>query len=359
MEHETMPTQVGLERFAGLRWERAEALLHRISGMRAGVVGDVCLDVYWHADMTLSELSRETPHYPLPVVRETHSPGAGGNVAANLKALGCKEVYVCSVTGRDWRGDSLRRCLDAERIDHTLALTEDDWWTPAYGKPIRHGYGGSYQEDPRLDFHNRSPLSETTALRLVEGLDEMAKRVDVIAVTDQFPYGVVGERLRERLAYWAHRGIRIVADSRDRIGSFRNVVVKPNELETLRWHMPEEDPRKASGNARVDAARRLAKHVGAACCMTLGERGSIWTEGGDLAVWTPSVPAKPPLDIVGAGDCFASALVCALGAGGSGPEAMAFAHLAASVVIHKLGTTGTASPDEIAAAHRETGSYSD
>ena len=32
--------------------------------------GDGCLDVYWHADMTRSELSRETPHHNLPVVQE-------------------------------------------------------------------------------------------------------------------------------------------------------------------------------------------------------------------------------------------------------------------------------------------------
>lgn len=31
---------------------------------RIGIIGDFCVDIYWHADMRKSELSRETPHYP-------------------------------------------------------------------------------------------------------------------------------------------------------------------------------------------------------------------------------------------------------------------------------------------------------
>ena len=49
---------------------------------RFAVLGDFCLDIYWHADMQKSELSRETPHYPLPIVQERMSAGGAGNVAA-------------------------------------------------------------------------------------------------------------------------------------------------------------------------------------------------------------------------------------------------------------------------------------
>jgi sugar/nucleoside kinase (ribokinase family) len=122
--------------------------------------------------------------------------------------------------------------------------------------------------------------------------------------------------------------------------------VKPNEVEALRWHMPDADPRTGTQEDWLEAARMLSQNIGGACCMTLGERGSIWVEG-ERATWAKAVTVPPPHDIVGAGDCFASALVCALGAGSEGPEAMAFAHLASSVVIRKIGTTGTAAPHEI------------
>ena len=62
--------------------ERFVSILENISNARVGLLGDFCVDIYWHADMTKSELSRETPHYPLPVVRERVYPGAGGNDVA-------------------------------------------------------------------------------------------------------------------------------------------------------------------------------------------------------------------------------------------------------------------------------------
>ena len=66
--------------------------LGKLGKGRIGVIGDFCLDVYWHADMTKSELSRETPHFPLPIVQERLSPGGAGNVVANLLALKPKKV---------------------------------------------------------------------------------------------------------------------------------------------------------------------------------------------------------------------------------------------------------------------------
>ena len=85
---------------------RLEELLHRMKTLRAVLIGDMCLDVYWFADMTKSRLSRETPHHPLPVVSEQMSAGAGGNAVVNLATL-CDRVTPVGVIGNDWRG----RCL--------------------------------------------------------------------------------------------------------------------------------------------------------------------------------------------------------------------------------------------------------
>lgn len=62
----------------GLTKERLLELLEKIRDLRVGMMGDVCLDVYWHIDMRRSQLSRETPHYNLPVDFEKYAPGAGG-----------------------------------------------------------------------------------------------------------------------------------------------------------------------------------------------------------------------------------------------------------------------------------------
>ena len=62
----------------------------------------------------------------------------------------------------------------------------------------------------------------------------------------------------------------------------------------------------------------------------------------------PAHPVRGEIDIVGAGDAVTANLAAALAAGASHREAMELAMAAASIVIHQLGTTGTAS---IAAKH--------
>ena len=56
---------------------RLEEILLRLPARTIGVVGDLGLDAYWYADMTVSVISRETPRFPRPVMREAYSPGAG------------------------------------------------------------------------------------------------------------------------------------------------------------------------------------------------------------------------------------------------------------------------------------------
>ncbi len=86
-------------------------ILQKIQSVKAAVIGDFCLDVYWVADMTKSELSRETPHFPLPIVEERMSPGGAGNVVCNLCALRPADVRCIGDFGKDWRGDVLSRLL--------------------------------------------------------------------------------------------------------------------------------------------------------------------------------------------------------------------------------------------------------
>ncbi|MBM3870454.1 MAG: carbohydrate kinase, partial [Verrucomicrobia bacterium] len=61
----------------------------------------------------------------------------------------------------------------------------------------------------------------------------------------------------------------------------------------------------------------------------------------------PCHPLRGPIDIVGAGDAVTANLTAALAAGATLREAIAIANAAASVVLHQLGTTGTASVSQI------------
>src|SRR5262245_4302905 len=69
-----------------------------------------------------------------------------------------------------------------------------------------------------------------------------------------------------------------------------------------------------------------------------------------------SVPAygvDEPIDAVGAGDSTSAGIACALAAGAPLVEAAAFGNLIASVTIQQLGTTGSATPDQVRQRWRE------
>jgi len=314
---------------------RIEDIFSGIAGARIGVLGDFCLDAYWYADMRKSELSRETPHFPLPIVRETYSPGAAGNVAANLAALKPASVKAFGVIGRDWRGVLLKEVLTEAGVDVSGLLESADRNTTAFIKPMRMGISDVVYEDPRLDFENTAPLSEAYQERLLQLLDEA--ELDVLCVCDQTRCGCITPVIRSRLSELGKKGLRIIADSRDHIDQYRHVIVKPNEVEAAR----------AFGEGSYEEiALRLSRHTQQTALITLGAQGCLVCDGSNVHS-VPACPVEPPIDICGAGDTFLSAFAAALAAGATEIEAASFANAASAVTIKKLNTTGTATREEI------------
>lgn len=322
--------------------------LNRIGGISVGLLGDLAVDVYWYADMRKSELSRETPHFPLPVVREKMSLGAGGNVAANIAALKPRSLFVCGVRGDDWRGEILSSLLEEIGADVSGLTTEKGRFTQAYCKPMRMGISDVVYEDPRLDFAPSAPPAERTEEAILAWLDRIDGQIDVLCVCDQFPNGAVTDRVLARLC---RMKTPVMADSRCRIGAFAvNGVLKPNEDEcggALRsLGLEVSDDREAM-------ARALAAHTGAAVLLTLGERGSLFCPAASgPCVVTPAVKVEGPVDICGAGDTTLAAFACCTAAGASPAEAARIASAASAVTVGRIGTTGTASREEIEAVLR-------
>ena len=79
--------------------------------------------------------------------------------------------------------------------------------------------------------------------------------------------------------------------------------------------------------------------------VTRGEHGMTLFSAGSAPFTVPAV-ARQVYDVSGAGDTVISALTLALAAGAPIRHAVAFASLAAGVVVEKLGTA-TATPKEI------------
>ena len=162
--------------------EELQSLLQNIDHAHIGLIGDLCLDMYWLADMKLSELSRETPHHPLPVVEERMSPGGAGNVANNIAALNPEKLLVVGLVGNDWRGDLLLRTMKEAGIDCSHVIRDNSRVTNTYIKPLRSGISDVIYEDPRLDFESRLPISAETEAKILFALDEMANQTDFLQV---------------------------------------------------------------------------------------------------------------------------------------------------------------------------------
>jgi D-beta-D-heptose 7-phosphate kinase/D-beta-D-heptose 1-phosphate adenosyltransferase len=131
-----------------------------------------------------------------------------------------------------------------------------------------------------------------------------------------------------------------MADSRTRINEFRNILIKPNIHEAARAVGKNPDLKNPA----------LVRDIGELCnskvLMTRGSKGITTYDGTDLAT-CPALPAAELIDIVGAGDSVTAAAVSSLAAGATLAEAARVAVLASNVTIHKIGTTGTASQEEI------------
>jgi len=317
-------------------------LLSRIERVKIGVIGDFCVDIYWHADMKRSELSRETPHFPLPVYKEQVYLGAAGNVTANIAALKPEKIYVCGVRGDDWRGMLMESKFAEIGADTTGLICERDRMTNAYCKPIRHGLSDTVYEDPRLDFCADRPISAESEEYIIDELKKMAEKADIICVCDQFENGVISQKVRNLICEIGKSRKLVVVDSRNNIGKFNYVTVKPNETEFCRAF----GINSLELNQYEIYALNFANAKHCKVLLTLGEDGCLYCDGKNAA----HIPAKKvvgPIDICGAGDTFNSAFSC-MSATGCDPVTCAeVASAASAVTIKKIGVTGTATREEI------------
>jgi rfaE bifunctional protein kinase chain/domain len=312
-------------------------MIYDTSAVKIAVIGDFCLDVYWYADMTKSELSRETPHFPLPVVKEKMSPGGAGNVAANVSALGVSKVYAVGVVGDDWRGECLKKALESNGVSSEMLVCSEGRFTNTYIKPHKAGLAGKFHESERIDFEAREPLDEKSEGILLSLIDRVADIADVICVCDQMNFGCITEKVRMKLCELGANGKIIIVDSRDSISSYRNVTVKPNDIEASR----------ATGiSDPVECAVELCKVTSKPAIVTCGDKGCIVCDGENVSKIS-AFKAEGEIDICGAGDTFLSALAVFTACGASLCDAAKYANAASCVTVKKVGTTGTASLSEI------------
>ncbi len=329
--------------------DRLVELVGRFPRLRIAVVGDFFLDKYLDVDPALAEVSIESGKTAHQVAAIRHSPGAAGTVVANLAALRAGTLHAIGFVGDDGESYELRRDLAALACSTERLHCDPQRMTPTYLKPRDKNNPGLSGEHNRYDTKNRTLTSRAAQERIVRALDALLPQVDAVIAMDQVEEegcGVVTPMVVAALADRARRDGKVVfwADSRCRIRSFRNVTIKPNQLEAM--GITRQRPgQEIELDQLCDAVSRLRREIGAAICATRGPAGMLVSDPEPTVV--PGVQIAGPTDPTGAGDSATAGAVLALAAGAALPEAALVGNLVASITVQQLATTGTASPEQL------------
>ncbi len=331
--------------------DRLSALAARFADLDLAVVGDFCLDRYLEIDPARAAVSIETGLPVHNVVAVRAQPGGAGTVLGNLVALGVGTLRLVGFCGDDGEGYELRRALGALRgvvLDHFVTSPARRTFT--YCKPVVYAPGAPPRELERLDSKNWTPTPADLDAALTRSLRQLAAGTDGVVVMDQVDAAgtgtVSGPLLAALGACAAARPlVPVIADSRRSLRDYPPVIFKMNAAELAAMS-------GRAGGRDLDevkrAARALADANGRPVFITLAEQGIVGAAPGGAPEHVPALPLRGPIDVVGAGDSVTANLIAATAAGASLREAIELAILASSLVIHQLGTTGTASVAQIA-----------
>jgi len=323
-----------------IRRERLTELLEGFSGKRVLVVGDVYLDEYVWGRM--GEISKEGPIPVIHIRERTYVPGAAGNTACGLSALGAT-VSLLGCIGEDTNGAILLERLKANNVSTSDLLYWRDRPTNTYSKISAGGFHSPRQEVLRVDTEPPPPVGEELEKEVLEGVLRALAQVDAVVFVDQVS-SLITPKLLERVSQAARRaGVFQVGDSRERVSMLRGLdVIVPNDYEaqvaTGEDTSAEEGLLRAGGKLRTEQGNQRV-------LITRGKQGMVvFDENGQVA----NLPtfALEVFDVTGAGDTVTGVATLSLLAGATAVEAAEIANLGAGVVVAKPGTA-TVSREEI------------
>lgn len=285
------------------------------------VVGDVILDRYVTGDTT-----RVSPEAPVPVVRVSRTeerPGGAANVAVNVCSLGVN-TSLLGITGDDEAADSLARRLQDLGVNGRFSRQAGFPTTTKLRVLSQH------QQLLRLDYERGPGPAPGTGLL---PLFKEALRGDDVVVLSDYAKGSLQE-IEQFVALALQQGARVLIDPKGSdFTRYRGAsLLTPNlrEFEAVVGVCAGDSDLIEKGQAlcREQDIRALL--------VTRGEQGMILINGEQVL----SLPAHSHevFDVTGAGDTVIAVVAAALASGYDLLEAVAYANLAAGLVVQKLGT---------------------
>ncbi len=326
--------------------ERVFELLARFDRARVLVVGDIYLDENVFGTVTGVSLEAPVPIYE--VQERRYNPGAAGNAACNVAALGAK-TYMVGYVGHDANADIVRREFEARSVDTSGLVVHPTRPTNTYGKLRAGAFNAPSQEILRTDTPSPVFIDGETEEAVMAHIRRLAPQVDAIVVVDQVASVATERVLAEVVAQAKAHKLITVGDSRGRAGSFSGFdVVVPNDREAGIGAGIDVD-----NEASLHAAGKALLKVCSNALITRGPKGiTVFSADGAIAD-VPIVPC-PVVDVTGAGDTVTAAVAVSLVAGGTLQEAAVIGNAAAGIVVGKPGVV-TAPLSELRQAFTQQG----
>ena len=335
---------------------RLKRLLPRLRGKRMGVLGDLMLDRYLWG--TASRLSPEAAVPVVDFVGQNECLGGGGNVAANLAALGA-QVEAFGVVGSDEAGRALRKCLREASMGDKGVLAEAKRVTTVKTRII-----AKHHQVVRVDRERREPLRAETREKLLRMVFAALKRLDALVLSD-YDKGLITDDFADRVLSAAYQ-LKVpvfVKPKTSRLYAYTGArVIVCNTREASFYVTKTLSDEKSF----EEAGRALLAHFGCGAVVITrsGEGMSVFEESSPKQVRIPATgfevtyarvgqpgiergaTGRQVFDLTGAGDTVLSVLALAAAAGASVVDAAMLANIAAGVVVGKLGTASVA-PQEL------------
>ena len=321
--------------------ERCRELLAKFDQARVVVVGDVYVDEYVYGEVTGVSLEAPIPIYE--VHERRYNPGAAGNAACNVAALGAATCMI-GVVGADANADIARHEFSGRHVDTASLVLDPARPTNTYGKLMSGGYNIPGQEILRTDTPTPPPISGDVEAAVIAQIHARAADADAIVVVDQVGSVVTGNVIEAVVEAAKKHALITVGDSRGRAHLFQGFdVIVPND-------------REAGMAAGIDVTDD-ASLAEAAATLLKSAKSALITRGPlGIGVFAPGEPPRnvpvPPckvVDVTGAGDTVTAAVAVSLAAGATLEEAAVIGNAAATVVVAQRGVV-TAPRDDVAQA---------
>jgi len=316
--------------------ERLLKFMEDFSSKKIMIIGDFCLDEYIYTDMRM--ISAEAPVPRVVINSKKYIPGAAGNVACGIRALGANACAV-GVIGNDDNGKKLIDEFKKRGINIDGLKLFQNRNTVTYSRIVSGGGKVPKQHVLRFDAINTEKTSDEMTLDMLNFIKSKIKDVDAIILADYDEAGgtgIVTDKLILELSKICKVNKKIlVGDSRENFHKYVDfTIIKPNEIEAGK----AVSKNLLSENDFINAGNRLMENLNTdSILITAGENGIYLFEKNNEMKKIPTF-AKKIVDVCGAGDTVTCVSLLAKLSGASYEEAAQLASYAAAVTVSKEGT---------------------